>query len=172
MAVFFLRKEKQMRYVLLLISLLFWACGGGPGTQPAAGVASVTVTPALDTLAPGQSAHFTAVLKDAAGHVLTGYVVWSSEGQVIQSDSIGPLGDFGVDVTAGSTAGTTFLYATSEGKVGKATIVVTAHDPYWGGILDMQRLGGVPNNAIVVIDNYVLRPSDSLPMYDTLTIKA
>lgn len=81
-------------------------------------VATVTVSPARDTLFVGQTASFAATLKDANGNVLTGRTVtWASSDTTIAK----------VDATGTATAvapGTATITATSEGKSGSATLVV------------------------------------------------
>ncbi|MDB4909644.1 MAG: Ig domain protein group 2 domain protein [Gemmatimonadetes bacterium] len=83
-------------------------------------VASVIITPSPDTLAPSQAIQLTATPKDANGNTLTGRsVVWDGS-----DDAIAVVSSTG-KVTAQS-AGTMTVTATSEGKTGTATIVVTA----------------------------------------------
>lgn len=83
-------------------------------------VASVTITPSPDTLAPLQAIQLTATLKDANGNTLAGRtVIWDGS-----DDNIAVVSSTG-KVTAQS-AGTMTVTATSEGKTGTATIVVTA----------------------------------------------
>jgi uncharacterized protein YjdB len=87
-------------------------------TVTLAAVASVTLQPSVDTVSQNQSTTFTVTLKDADGNVLTGRsVTWSSS-------------DPSVATMAGGTAtgvapGTATITATSEGKIGTATLVVT-----------------------------------------------
>jgi alpha-tubulin suppressor-like RCC1 family protein/uncharacterized protein YjdB len=80
-------------------------------------VASVTIIPALDTLAIGDSVQLIAIPKDAAGHSRTDRPVsWSSAGyQLIVS----PTG-----VSHGVAAGTTSPLATADGVTGSGTIVL------------------------------------------------
>lgn len=86
---------------------------------PAVTVGSVTVTPGTASGSVGQSAQFTAVVKDAAGAVLTGQpVVWSSSNTaVVTVDAKG----YGTAVGGGSAA----IIATAGGKSGQAAITVT-----------------------------------------------
>jgi uncharacterized protein YjdB len=81
-------------------------------------VASVIVTPALDTVTPGQSYQLTATTKDAGGNVLTGRVVtWGSSNTAVATVNGSGL------VTAVGT-GTATITATSETIPGTATAVV------------------------------------------------
>jgi uncharacterized protein YjdB len=83
-------------------------------------VASVSVTPSPDTLVPRQQIQLTATPQDATGHPLSGRAVtWDGS-----DDAIATVSSNG-RVTALS-AGTMTVTATSEGKTGTATIVVTA----------------------------------------------
>ena len=83
-------------------------------------VATVNVTPALDTLILGVNVQLAATTLDAGGHTLTGRTVaWVSSDESIASvSSSGFVRTFGV--------GSATITATSEGKVGAATIVVLA----------------------------------------------
>jgi len=83
-------------------------------------VASVVITPSLDTLAPSQAVQLAAQTLDGSGNVLTGRaVVWDGS-----ADNIALVSSTGRVV--GQSAGTMTVTATSEGKTGTATIVVTA----------------------------------------------
>ncbi len=87
-------------------------------TVTPAPVSSVTVSPATQTIVDGNSASYTATLKDAQGNVLTGRTIaWSSSDITVATvDKSG---------TATSTGpGTTTLTATSEGQSGSATLQV------------------------------------------------
>ena len=96
--------------------------GGGGGTTPPppVTVASVSVSPSDQTLAPQQTAQLTATVKDAQGNTLSGRTVdWSSSQTGTASVSSSGL------VTA-VAAGTATITATSEGKSGTAQVTVTA----------------------------------------------
>lgn len=83
-------------------------------------VASVTITPSLDTLVVGQSVQLTATAKDANGNPLSGrIIVWDGS-----NDAVAIVSSTG-RVTSQSP-GTMTVTATSEGKTGTATIVVVA----------------------------------------------
>jgi uncharacterized protein YjdB len=83
-------------------------------------IQTVTVTPSQDTLAVGTDRQFAATLRDAAGVALVGrLVVWSS----------GNLTVAAVSATGNVIAlqpGTALISASSEGRVGTATVVVPA----------------------------------------------
>ncbi len=95
--------------------------GGGPPTQPGVvTVASVSVSPSDQTLAPRQTAQLTATVKDAQGNALSGHSVdWSSS-----SSSVVTVSSAGL-VTA-VAAGSATITATSEGKSGTAQVTVIA----------------------------------------------
>jgi uncharacterized protein YjdB len=83
-------------------------------------VASVSITPSPDTLAPSQAVQLTAKTLDASGNTLTGRtVIWDGS-----ADNIALVSSAGRVVA--QSPGTMTVTATSEGKTGTATIVVTA----------------------------------------------
>jgi len=83
-------------------------------------IASVTVTPPTDTIAPGASVQFTATPRDAAGNPLTGRAVtWSSTNPTAAS-----LGGTGLAL-GGSAGGVTTIIASSEGVTGRARLTVS-----------------------------------------------
>jgi hypothetical protein len=98
------------------------ACGGGDSepTQSAPTVASVSVSPTSQTLAPQQSAQLTATVSDAQGNPLSGRAVsWSSSQPGTASVS-------GSGLVTAVAPGAATITATSEGKSGAAQITVTA----------------------------------------------
>ncbi|MEQ1691330.1 MAG: Ig-like domain-containing protein [Gemmatimonas sp.] len=87
-------------------------------TVTASPVQTVTVSPAVDTLGIGTERAHTAVVRDAANVVLTDRVlVWSSSNVGVASVS-------SIGVVTGLSPGTTTISASSEGRVGTATVVV------------------------------------------------
>ncbi len=90
-------------------------------TGSPASVASVTVQPASATLAVGDSAGFTGVLRDSVGNVLTGRPVsWFSTDSAFVIESA-----FGTSAVGRAfRAGSALLQATSQGKTGQASITV------------------------------------------------
>src|SRR5206468_2143496 len=85
-----------------------------PGT-----VASVSVTPAAASVAPGQTVQLTASALDASGNVLSGWTTsWSS------GDPAVALVD-GSGLVTGVAAGPATITATSGGQIGTATVTVT-----------------------------------------------
>ncbi len=90
---------------------------------PPAPVNIITVQPATGTIRRALSMNLTAQLLDAAGNVLTGRTIaWSSSDTNIATvTSAGPV----ATVTGGIRTGTAVITATSEGKHGDATILVT-----------------------------------------------
>jgi uncharacterized protein YjdB len=89
-------------------------------TVTPAPVATVAVAPTTQSVVEGSSATFTATLKDGSGNVLTGrLVMWHSTDNHIAT--IDPSG-----VATGVKEGTVTITAMSEGKMGSATLTVTA----------------------------------------------
>ncbi|PYP51278.1 MAG: hypothetical protein DMD45_08345 [Gemmatimonadetes bacterium] len=94
---------------------------------PSAPVATVTVVPGSATLTGGDNATFTAQLRDAAGNSLSNRSVsWSStDNSVVTITSAnGPSATI-----LAQAAGLASLRATSEGKIGEASISVAAPAP-------------------------------------------
>ena len=81
-------------------------------------VATVVVTPSLDTLIVGAAVQLSAVTQDAGGNPLSGRsVAWASS-----DESVAIVSSSGRVVS--QSAGSVTITATSEGKVGASTIVV------------------------------------------------
>jgi len=92
--------------------------GSAGGATPP--VASVTVTPATATIAPGGSVQLTATTKDAVGNVLTGrLVMWTSSNTAVAT--VNPTGL----VTGVSAGGPVTITATSEGQSGTGAMTVS-----------------------------------------------
>ena len=82
-------------------------------------VATVVVTPAVDSLYLGAKVQLTAVTKDSAGGVLTGRLVtWQVSQSFARVDSTGLV------TAVGPQTGLAVVTATSEGKSGSAQVVV------------------------------------------------
>jgi len=100
------------------------ACGGGGGkepTQSAPTVASVTVSPTDQALAPQETVQLSATVRDAQGNALSGHAVsWSSS----QPGTASVVSSTGL-VTA-VAPGSATITASSEGKSGTAQVTVTA----------------------------------------------
>jgi hypothetical protein len=83
-------------------------------------VASVVVTPATATVTLGLSAGLQAIVKDAAGVVLTGRTItWSTSNAPVAS--VG-----GTGIVAGLGVGSAIITATCEGKSGNASVAVSS----------------------------------------------
>ena len=94
--------------------------GSGALQVELAPVATVTIDPAQATLIEGEARNFTAVTKDAAGHVVTGRAVtWKSSNESAATVSAAGL------VTA-IGAGNSVVRATVEGRIAEAAVNVTA----------------------------------------------
>ncbi len=83
-------------------------------------VQTVVVSPTADTVAVGIEQQFTALTRDASGATLAGRAVaWSSSNVAVASVSSSGL-------VTGRAPGTANIAATSEGRVGTATVLVLA----------------------------------------------
>ena len=90
---------------------------------PVAPVATVSVSPALTSVAVGGTVQLAVTLRDASGNVLSGRVVtWSSNATSVATVSVNGL------VTA-LVVGSATITATSEGQSGTAAITVAATPP-------------------------------------------
>jgi uncharacterized protein YjdB len=93
---------------------------GTTSAGPTVPVASVAVTPATVSQVAGTMQQLSAVLKDAAGNVVTGRAVtWTSSAPAVASVN-------GTGLETSLAAGTATITATSEGNIGTAAITVTA----------------------------------------------
>ncbi|SRR6266511_394956 len=92
--------------------------------SPGAPVATVTVRPASDTLAVGDSVYFTADLRDSSGTLLSGRPVswFSTDTSVFVIQFQGGTNPIAIVRPVG--VGSASLRATSEGKTGQAAITV------------------------------------------------
>jgi hypothetical protein len=105
------------------IALLGGACYQDDAAGPAGGmpVAAVVVGPASANLAVGDSVSFNAQPRDSAGLPLNRPVSWfTTDGSVFVIER---AAGFLATIRA-RRAGSAFLRATSEGKVGQATVTV------------------------------------------------
>lgn len=126
------RPVARLPMVLVLGFLLTVACSGGcsadgPSTSPTGRApASVAVSPAVDTLAPGATRQLLAVVRDVSGDPMVDAAVgWSSSDTAIATVAAGT-------VTA-RAAGTATITAASGSARGAATVVVVATDGGGGG---------------------------------------
>lgn len=102
----------------LIIVAALSSCGGDSSTAPIA-VASVDLTPVTNAIDLTQTVQLTATAKDAGGNVLSGRAITWSQGNsavaiVSSTGLVSPVG-----------AGTTSISATSEGRMGVASITVS-----------------------------------------------
>jgi Bacterial Ig-like domain (group 2) len=97
-------------------------------------VASIVVTPALDTIGPGMSVQLVATPLDAGGSPITGWTIaWSSENAT--AASVSPTG-----VVTGVGAGATNVHAAVGGVIGTAQISVTGTPISIAGEWDFENL--------------------------------
>lgn len=102
---------------LALSTLLAATACGGDGTAPVA-VASVAITPASPSVAPGATIALNATVTDAQGHAMSGQsVAWSSNNTA--AATITPAG-----VVTGVAEGTATISAVSGGQTGTTPVVV------------------------------------------------
>ncbi|MEO6209063.1 MAG: hypothetical protein ABIQ10_02945 [Gemmatimonadaceae bacterium] len=77
------------------------SCGSNPDTAPAAQLATITVSPAIDTVGTGDSVRYTAVGRDAEGHVVAITPMWS-----VDSEDVGTITSTGLFVMTTTTSDT------------------------------------------------------------------
>ncbi len=140
--------------VFSLCALL--SCGGSSTPNIIGPVASVTITPALDTIYLSATDVFTAVGRDADGHVVTAttttwQVITGAVASVTQTGQV-----------HGLSAGTTTVTATLDGVTGQATLVVVAapvasvtvtpqsDSVPIGSVIQYQALARDSNNAVIL----------------------
>lgn len=99
----------------------FWACSdGGPSGPSVRPVASVGVSPAIDTLTSiGLASHFTATARDVDGNTISGkQFSWSSANTRVATVD-------GAGVATAAANGQTTIRAATDGVVGTASLVVS-----------------------------------------------
>ena len=105
----------------MLALLVALACSDNDPSQPSAPapVATVTVSPATQTLTVGQTGALAALLRDADGNTLSGRAIdWTSNDAAVATVS-------SAGVVTAVAAGVAQIDATSEGKYGTAIVVVS-----------------------------------------------
>jgi Tol biopolymer transport system component/uncharacterized protein YjdB len=111
------RRPLHLSMLVALITAATVACNGDPTGSPAP-VASMTVTPSVVTLTPGQSVPLTAVARDAADNDLDRPVTWKSLAEEVAT--VSPAG-----MVQAHAVGSATITASSGGKQAAATITVT-----------------------------------------------
>ena len=105
----------KARLQLAVWALAISACSGGTEPEPPAAVSTVTVSPSTLQLVSGSTGTLTAVLRDAAGNILSGRAVtWASS-----AEQVATVSQQGVVIAFASGPAT--ISATSEGRAGSAT---------------------------------------------------
>jgi serine protease len=121
------------------------ACGGGSndGGGPAPVVATVSVTPTLDTLtALGATVQYAAEARDDAGAAISGKTFsWTSAQTGVAS--VSPAGGLATAVAEGSTT----ITASTDGVSGSATLVVKLPAP----------VGGTIQGAVTLSNSFAIR---------------
>ena len=141
------------------------ANSGSAITQPAGPVASVTVSPATKTLAPGGTFFYTASAKDANGVAATTTYTWATS-----DSSLATVASNG-SVTA-QDVGTVTIYATSaNGVTGSAVLTVSAGTSTGGAVTyrDALQFGvptGTPTGFDASEDFRLVRPQYTLEYND------
>jgi serine/threonine protein kinase/alpha-tubulin suppressor-like RCC1 family protein/uncharacterized protein YjdB len=141
--------------VLVIAAAVVWALLGrtktnlpasGPAPAAPAPVAAVAVTPSPAAVAVGATTQLTAVIKDSSGNILSGRTVqWTSTDSTMAR--VSPTG-----MVTALKPGLINVQATSEGRSGTGTVMVTAVAA-----------------AVASVD---LPPATSLPLGDTAVITA
>ena len=115
---------------------------------PPTPIATVTVTPANDTLLVGENKQLAVSLKDANGNELTGRTIqWSSSSTTVASVS-------NQGVVTGVADGVTTVTAASEGRSGSATIRVFG--PCSTALAQVITVGQTVNGALAATDCQLL----------------
>ena len=134
------RPARRATLALVPVFAVLFACGGGSdggGGDPTPVVASVSVSPGLDTLgAAGATLQYVATARAADNEVIAGRAfTWTSS-----QTSVATISATGGMATAGSE-GTTTIRASTEGVQGNATLVVKFPPPIGGTIKGTATLG-------------------------------
>jgi len=103
----------RITFAVMALGAVLWSACGDEAPIP---VASVQITPALDTVRAGETIQLAAVARDASGNALTGRTVtWASNDQTVATvDSTG--------LVTGMGNGEATITATSEGQIDVASV--------------------------------------------------
>src|SRR5437879_6778526 len=146
--------HRAVRHLVLVAVALVVSCDKATAPRSTGPGASVTVSPAVASIALGQTVQLTATPRDSQGNGLAGRVVaWSTSDATAATVSGSGL------VTAVAVGGAT-ITATSEGKSDGAVITVTAPS---GG-------GGTPDPTLLPIATTSQAPLTTA--YDALNVPA
>lgn len=143
------RMNRTIAFTVALVFAASAACGGGSddgGGGPTPVVATVTVTPNLDTLASlGTTLQYTAIAREADNTVISGKsFAWSSSQAAATITGSGGL-------ATAVAEGTTTITATADGVGGNATLVVKLPAP----------VGGTIQGAVSVNSSFTIRAQRS-----------
>ena len=109
-------------WVIMVGAALAWSACGDSGDGDITGsdpLASIEVTPAVDTIAPGTSLQLNAVARDASGSSVSANISWSSSNESVCIVS-------GSGLVGGMTVGAATITAADGGVSGTARITVRA----------------------------------------------
>ena len=121
----------------LSILLALHGCGGdSPSTSPQGAVESVTVTPAVDSIAARAQVTLSAAAVDVSGAPVSGTMTWTSSDSLVATVS-------GAGVVTAISAGRATITASQGGKSGNATLTVLPGTLSIKGVwAQFERLGG------------------------------
>jgi len=111
---------RRLAIAFLSFGFLLPACGGSSGPDVTGSIATIVVTPALDTVVASASTVYSAEARDADGRTV-GSVTFTWQ---VVNPSIAAVNAAGV--VTGLQPGTTNVTASADGVTGQATVVVIA----------------------------------------------
>ncbi len=111
---------RRLAIAFLSFGILLPACGGSSGPDVTGSIATIVVTPALDTVVASASTVYSAEARDADGRTV-GSVTFTWQ---VVNPSIAAVNAAGV--VTGLQPGTTNVTASADGVTGQATVVVIA----------------------------------------------
>jgi uncharacterized protein YjdB len=127
-------------------------------------VASVVVAPDTATLEVGQTGQLTAILRDAAGNILTGREVeWSSSNQGVATVSQQGL------ITA-VAQGKATITASSEGRSGTAQVTVVPVPTDVGGVITTNTAWTLANSPYRIVQNVQIAYGAMLTIHPGVTV--
>src|SRR5207245_2092981 len=145
--------HRAVRHLVLVAVALVVSCDKSTAPRSTVPVASVTVSPAVASVALGQTVQLTATPRDSQGNGLAGRVVaWSTSDASVATVS-------GSGLVAAVAVGGATITATSEGKSAGAAITVTTPSS-----------GGTPDPTLLPVATTLQAPLTAA--YDALNVPA
>lgn len=153
---------KRLRVLgALLSSASLMTCGGdsgGPTNPPAPVATTVSVTPAINTVGPGQSVQFAAVVRDATGATMAGAAVtWRTSDAAVATVTSGGL-------ATGIGTGAATITATSGSAAGTAQITVQ--------LANLTVARDTTLSGTLVVDDFILAAGATVTATGDLTVDA